>query len=84
MSLSECEIKTRVNPALALPNVTLLSRSQWRKTRKRKVIVGDEQAQRVIVTRTGYCLHLFDESPLNRKTKNRIAGKLNVGSRARH
>jgi hypothetical protein len=59
----ECEIKTRVNPAPALPSsVLLMSRSQWRKTRNRKVIVGDSQAKRVIVTSTGHHLHLFDES----------------------
>jgi len=60
---SEFEIKAK--PATAnppLPGVTLMSKSQWRKTRHRKVIVSDEQAKRVIVTKTGYHLHLFDES----------------------
>lgn len=56
----ECEIKTRVNPAL--PGVLLLSRSQWRKDRNRKVIVADSQAKRMVMTRTGHHLHLFDES----------------------
>ncbi len=56
----EFEIKAPVNSPV--PNVTLMSKSQWRKTRNRKVIVGDEQAKRVIVTSTGYRLHLFDES----------------------
>ena len=59
----ECEIRNRINPAPALPSsVLLMSRSQWRKTRNRKVIVGDSQAKRVIVTSTGHHLHLFDES----------------------
>ena len=42
--------------------MTLMSKSQWRKTRNRKVIVGDELAKRAIVTSSGYRLHLFDES----------------------
>ena len=57
---SEIEIRTRVNPAPALPiSVRLMSRSQWRKTQNRKVIAPDSLAKRVVVTSTGHHMHLF-------------------------
>jgi hypothetical protein len=56
----EFEIKTSVSTPLT--SVTLMSRSQWRKTQNRRVIARDEQAMRVIVTGTGHHLHLFNES----------------------
>jgi hypothetical protein len=40
---------------------TLFSRSQFKKEKARRVVVGDEEARRVIVTRSGHRPHLFSE-----------------------
>jgi len=46
------------------------SRSQWRGI-DRRVVVGDEEAKRVIVTSTGHRLHLFEitQTRLRRELK---------------
>jgi hypothetical protein len=68
----EFELKAPVNPSLT--NTTLMTKAQWRKNRNRKVIVGDEQAKRVIVTKTGYKLHLFSSDQTKERKNQEPAG----------
>ena len=57
---SECELRPRTpSPAPRDPN--LLSRTQW-KLCDRKVVVPDGRAKRLVVTKNGHHLYLFDET----------------------